>query len=338
MVKDSEHGAISVIMAIVMVVLLGFVAIVVDVGLLYAEKAQLQNGADASALGVAQACASRNSGTDCSPTSPLASRLSNENALDGHTRVSSVVVDTAQNRVTVTTGAQDENGENRVSLFFARALGVSSAEVNAVAKARWGSPKAGPTVFPAAFSVCQVQGSVDGSRQRLGLHGGTYANPSCNYGPSGQTVPGGFGWLSQTPDQCGGNIIANVAVSGTGNSAPSNCDAIFTQWKNDINAGRKPTVLLPVFDGTNGRNGANAKYNIKTFAAFAIEGWKFTGGDEAPDNLLTFHNTSMHVGAQACQGNCRGIIGTFVTYVSLAEAYTLGPVDQYGVRIIEMTD
>ena len=38
-----ERGAVSVMVAVSMVVLLGFVALVVDVGLLYAERAELQS-------------------------------------------------------------------------------------------------------------------------------------------------------------------------------------------------------------------------------------------------------------------------------------------------------
>jgi Flp pilus assembly protein TadG len=332
---DAERGAVSVLMAVVLVVLLGFTALVVDVGLLYAEKAQLQNGADAAALGVAQACASRNPGSDCSASSPLAAELANDNALDGRTNVSSVAMN--PQRVTVTTGAQDSSGTNGVSLFFARALGVPTADVGAKSKARWGTPIGGPTVFPAAFSICQVQGQVDGSLQRLGLHGSSDANTGCNYGPSGAAVPGGFGWLTQAPGKCGGfiNVNTNLGSSATGNNEPPNCTAVFKQWIDEINAGRKPTVLLPVFDQVTG-TGSGAVYRIKTFAAFEVKGWKFTGGSEGANNLATFHNTSAHVGALECRGNCRGIIGTFITYTSLAEGYELGPVDQYGARVVTM--
>ena len=48
-VTGDERGAASVIVAIVLVVLMGCAALAVDVGAMYAEKAQLQNGADAAA-------------------------------------------------------------------------------------------------------------------------------------------------------------------------------------------------------------------------------------------------------------------------------------------------
>ena len=38
-------------------VLLGMAALVIDVGRLYQERAELQNGADAAAIGVAKSCA-----------------------------------------------------------------------------------------------------------------------------------------------------------------------------------------------------------------------------------------------------------------------------------------
>jgi Flp pilus assembly protein TadG len=54
---DGERGGIAVIVAILMVVMLGFAALAIDVAKLYAERAQLQNGSDAAALMMAQKCA-----------------------------------------------------------------------------------------------------------------------------------------------------------------------------------------------------------------------------------------------------------------------------------------
>ena len=72
-------------------VLLGMGALVVDVGGLYAERAQLQNGADAGSMSVALGCASGpstcNYGT--SATSP-AGKHANSNANDAHARVDNV--------------------------------------------------------------------------------------------------------------------------------------------------------------------------------------------------------------------------------------------------------
>ena len=333
---DQERGGISVIVALLMVTLLGFGAIAVDVGMLYSERAQLQNGADAAALMVAQKCAKNLADVDCSATSTLASSITSGNALDGKSNVKSLTLDKVNRSVTVIAGAK-ENGQdpNKVTLFFAQALGISSAEVNASASVRWGSPSAGTTPFPLAFSVCQVSGMVGGAAQlRQNLRAD--ANAACRGGAAGGVVPGGFGWIVQDSGVCGGSVdlAINESGSATGNDGPSNCDAILNNWASELAAGRNITVLLPVYQAVTG-TGAGASYKLLAFASFSVKGWKFSGGNNLP---LVFHNEASNVGASnACTGNCRGIIGSFVNYVSLSDGYTLGPVSPYGATVVELT-
>jgi hypothetical protein len=52
-----DDGAVAVLVALLSVVLFGFAALVIDVAVLYHERRQLQNGADAAALSVAHGCA-----------------------------------------------------------------------------------------------------------------------------------------------------------------------------------------------------------------------------------------------------------------------------------------
>ena len=53
---SDERGATAVVFALLLVPVLGFAAIAVDVGSLYAERARLQVAADAAAIAVAQDC------------------------------------------------------------------------------------------------------------------------------------------------------------------------------------------------------------------------------------------------------------------------------------------
>lgn len=334
---DGERGAIAVLVALLLVVLLGFAALAVDAGMLYSERAQVQNGSDAAALAVAQKCAANTSDPNCSTTSPIAGDIANKNANDGLNNVKSINLDLTNRKVTVTAGAQQAGGApNAVSLFFARVLGLNTSNVVTTSSVQWGSPVAGQTPFPLVYSICQVQGYIGGALQLLQDHG-SGANPSCNYGPSGATVAGGFGWIVQDPGVCGGtiNLAVSEAGSKSGNSAPGNCSATLQKWADTITAGRDVIVLLPVFDSVTG-TGAGAVYHLLSFAAFKVAGWKFSG----PDNTLTdsFRNTTPYVSsALSCTGNCRGIIGSFVKYVSLADGYSLGPVDAYGATIVRLT-
>jgi Flp pilus assembly protein TadG len=72
--------------AIMIVVLLGMGAIVVDFGQLYVERRELQNGADAAALAVAQDCA----GGDCRDETATARTYANDNARDGKAGIGDV--------------------------------------------------------------------------------------------------------------------------------------------------------------------------------------------------------------------------------------------------------
>lgn len=334
--QNGERGAISVLVAILMVVLLGFAALAVDVGMLYAERTQLRNGSDAAAVAVAQKCAKDATDVECSATSPLARSLTSSNAGDGLSNVASLAVDKTARTVAVTAGSQEAGrAPNQVSLFFARAFGINTTEVTAASAVQWGSPLAGPTVFPVAFSICQVKNHVDGMLQLLQNHGSN-ANADCMYGPSGAAVEGGFGWLANDPGICGALIDLAVAEGGSdpGNSAPGSCQATLTAWATEITAGRDVVIFLPVFDRVTG-TGAGAVYNLVSFAAFKVKGWSFSGDNKLPNS---FQNTTASVPASvACEGNCRGIIGSFIKYVSLADGFTLGPVDSNGATIVRLT-
>ncbi|WP_280513530.1 pilus assembly protein TadG-related protein [Intrasporangium calvum] len=81
-----ERGGVAVIAAVVVAfVMLGALAISVDVGFFKLERGQLQNAADATALALAQECAS---GDDCGPAEvdEVANLLGDNSWTDGETR------------------------------------------------------------------------------------------------------------------------------------------------------------------------------------------------------------------------------------------------------------
>lgn len=300
LIREKERGAIAVLVALLMVVLLGFAAIAVDEGMLYSQKAQMQNGADAAALAIAQDCAKRGT-TLCVPAAPgTALQLAKANTNSGMADAPAPSFP-SPGTVVVTTAAKDAQGSG-VQLLFARVFGLSRADVAASSTAKWGSPSGLTTALPVAFSECQFD--LSGTVQLLPLHGTT----TCvSDSPSGQIIPGGFGWL--TPDDstvCGSTVtIANPAVSSkNGDSMPNQqlCKPAFTALEGQ-------TVLLPVFDSID----ASGNFHIKGFAAFQILGFNFPG--------QAWNNT----GTPGCKGSCKGIIGKFVKFVSLANLPSGGP-------------
>lgn len=331
----AERGSTAVVVALLMVVLLGFAAISIDVAKLYSERAQLQNGADAAALMVAHKCAKNEADPDCSAGSPMAAELADKNAVDGLSNIKSIALDKPGRTVQVTAGAKEAGAApNNVTMFFAGVLGFPSAEVSARSKVIWGSPVKGPVPFPLTFSVCQVSGMVDGATQLLQHHASS-AHSSCSLGPGGATVPGGFGWVAQPLGQCSVSVdlATNQAGSAVGNDGPSYCNETLNGWAADLAAGKKVVVLFPVFDDAIG-GGSNASYHLTSFAAISVEGWKFGGTEALP---LVFRNMTNPDRRLRCEESCRGIIGKFIKYVSLSDAFKLGPLNSSGATLVKIT-
>ncbi|MDE8585625.1 pilus assembly protein TadG-related protein [Arthrobacter sp. NQ4] len=333
--SEKERGATAVMVAVMMVMLLSFGAIAVDVGGMYAEKAVTQNGADAAALAVAQKCSKNTADPACVTGSALSGTLANANAKDNLTNVASTVVDKTAGKVTVTTNAQDSTGVH-FSTFFARIFGTDTTNISAVAEAKWGGAKSGD-IFPIAFSECEVDLSTsgDGAMQFLLSHGtGAGKKDTCHSAASGLEIPGGFGWLV-TSGTCTVKVdLASPWVaSNTGNNPETGCGDILQGWKDKLIAGQKVIALLPVFDQTSG-TGTGSKFHLRAFAAIDIAGWDLANQDPfhyMPASAQAFKD------AGGWKSSDLGIVGKFVRYVALDEAFDVGGPTDYGGNVVELT-
>ncbi|UVJ41652.1 TadE/TadG family type IV pilus assembly protein [Arthrobacter sp. CJ23] len=310
-----------------LVVLMGAAAIAVDVGALYAEKAQLQNGADSAALAIADDCA----GGSCGDFAATGDEFANTNANDG----SSGAIVTFPNATTVrvATNARDANTDaDSFSLFFARILGFETTEVGAIAEASWGPPGSGGA-FPLAFSdkCWDLSGAVDtGQLQKISWKPGV----TCT-NPSGHTIPGGWGWLDDPDSDCYAVTgLGNAIGSDPGNNKPTQCATILQGWINVLNSGDEVNVLFPVFDTATG-SGNTGSFHIIGFATFSIVGWKF-----GQNGVYEYHNTTAALGNShlACSGgNDRCIIGQFIKFQSIDSVGGVGGGADLGTLDIRLT-
>jgi hypothetical protein len=305
---EPERGAAGVIIGLMMLALIGVGAVAVDVGQIYAERAQLQNGADAGAMAVAHSC---QVGT-CNST--LATGLANANSNDGASNVKSVDL-SVKGQVTVTTTTR--NGSSSfLTKMFASALSAGPATVGATATASWGSPGSGPATLPLAFAPCQFD--VDGSLHTITTQGSS----SCvSDNPSGATIPGGFAWLASDPGKCQATVYPDdpatsgvtdpYSKSGTGNNAATACKDIINSLLNTV-------VLFPVYSDP-AAQGAGGKYYIKGYAAFMFVGYWFPG---------------IHGGdTTGLNGSNNGIRGRFVSWVADPAAFSGGGYSGGGVNL-----
>jgi Flp pilus assembly protein TadG len=293
---DGERGATAVVFALLLVPMLGFAAIAVDVGALYAERARLQVGADAAAIAVAQDCSRGN----CGDMKATAQALISANDTQG--TAAEPVLSNDPVSVTVTGGTPKEH-------WFAPVIGHDATVVSATATVGWGSPSQGTAVLPLTFSWCEFQQQTGGGLPSGEIVRTVYFTKTSNTtgctGPSGNAVPGGFAYLDTDPDRCDTTTAMNNRVtSKTGNTVPSTCStADLSEWLDQ-------TVLLPLFDQV-GESGTNAWYRVYGYAAFRLTGYSLGG--------------QYYSSPKPCTGNDRCVTGYFTRFVELSDAWDYDP-------------
>ena len=193
-IREREQGAIAMIVAMLFGfgVMIGLGALTIDVGNINADRRQLQNGADAVALAVAQQCAK--TGT-CTPTDPSLQPLANANAADNATSIKRVdnqlpllapagtaaicgnatglfqcqptwtqsmsnlqecpsTPSSGVNYVRVYTETKNSAGNNILPYYFGAAItGISGANQQACATVVWGPPSG--AAAPITLSYCE---------------------------------------------------------------------------------------------------------------------------------------------------------------------------------------
>jgi hypothetical protein len=265
-----------------MVPLLGFVALSVDVSATYAERQQLQNGADAAAMAIAQDCAYQ----DCGEPQETAQAFALDNSNDGE-----AVADVnpiplpSTGRVTVTNEGVREH-------WFAPVLGVNTTNISTTARAGWGAPTGGIAGLPLVFSWCEFEiqtgGGIPSSTKEHTINLPKHSGAECN-GPSDNPVPGGFGWVDGDIED--GELVCNV-TSEIGERLSSDPGKNVPCSASELAALQGKTVLLPIYEDHSETNcdlrgddkptgpdrckgGNNAWYEVYGYAAFKITGYFF---------------------------------------------------------------
>jgi Flp pilus assembly protein TadG len=337
-----ERGAIGVIVAILVGtgVLVGMAALTIDVGQLYQNRAELQNGADAGSLAVASSCARGN----CTPNIATQYAIGNASKLTGNEAAVDVVCGSGSvslaacgstglmticppapavgtNYVDVHTSTLTASGSTLLPPVFARTLlGQSSypgTHVVACAQAQWGAPTSANTI---AYTISACSWYVYTS------NGTSFAQPPPY--PPNTPPPASADHILFEHGSGGSKITGCPPYQPSGQDAPGNFG-----WTNDglgncttfidsngsytgstgasasgdcqtviQNAqANKTVVYLPVYSSISG-TGNNTTYTLLGFAAFVITGYHITGSFKANDWLNSANN---------CTGNDFCIDGYF---------------------------
>lgn len=304
--RSDERGAVAIVTVVFLAsVVLAAGLITIDVGRLYTERRQLQNGADAAALAVARSCAT-NAVCDTSYAQPYA----DANANDGMEAVSEICgtgpglaacgpeneaeltncleppADAAVTPyVQVRTSTLDGSGSVISSIF-----GDDDTTVGACARVGWGGVESARSIA-LTISLCEWEEATAGGtnfappppystpysaellagERVLTFHSGALDNTTdCEGSPSGWDLPGGFGWLDDDTGDCTAEVDAGSTYPAEpGASASDVCKAaLLDAW-----TGRS-VLFVPVYNGQTG-DGRNGTYSLEGWAAFVVTGYKF---------------------------------------------------------------
>lgn len=340
---SDERGVIAPLTAALMVALLGIAAFAIDTARIYSEHAQLQNGADASALAVAESCAKDLHLATCQHDLAHVIAIADANALDGATEFVHAKVRQQKNGSTVTGGIVDvevqsksKDGKKEFPLLFAPVLGFDTADIRASAQARYdGYSRA--HVMPLTFSQCESDPDLTKGLQFFRVHGHspkTECTSKTSKSKSGMELPGGFGWLVHdvtSSDPCNLSVTAtNTYKSDSGNDVPADCKTKFSAFQKDLEADKTVEVLVPIFDEFT-VTGADKVFRIEAFAQISLRGWRFQHGSTYLTTEAKTLNNSMGLGSSDS-----GLFGRYVKKVTLAEAAVLGGPATYsalGIRL-----
>lgn len=357
---DGGRGAIGVLVAVLMGagVLFGMGALVVDVGQLYQNRAELQNGADAAALAVAKSCAQ---GT-CTASIAFATQYATANASSltgGKANVNLVcgvngavplgtgtcpVVKkvcpanppAGANFVDVETSTLMPNGSTLLPPVFAGTLAGSHSgnTVHACAQAEWGGPLSSTTVGFTISACTWDQATSQGASlappppyppnpsasldQVVYLKGGG-GTTGCPTEPAGAAAPGNFGWTSDPTSTCSTFISGGSYSGSTGNSVSQACKPLLQSWQ-----ANRTVIEVPVYVKVSG-TGANVTYTLKGFAAFVITGY----------SLPSMTAKDWVTGKAPCSGGSSCISG-FFTHALVLSPGSLGGTN-LGAVIVKLT-
>ena len=299
-----DRGAVGVLVAMMfgVGVLTGMGALVIDVGQLFQEHVQLQDGADAAALAVAKSCATG----ACTPA--IAVNYANENSSDGSAAVPLVcgsgtlgacaastgattdcpaVPPAGTNYVDVHTSTKTASGATLIAPVFARTLLGNSAyagrTVLACAQAEWGGAPFPGIITAFTISACDwdkatTSGTVYGpvpptapsSTLDQVLKVRSVTGTGCTNYAAPDDATSLFGWITETGG-CTLNTVPGPTYSVKSGTSSANCN---TPLYDD--AQNRSEIYIPVYTSVTG-TGVNAVYNLKAIAAFVVTGYNIPG-------------------------------------------------------------
>ncbi|NUQ38278.1 MAG: hypothetical protein HUU23_10880 [Caldilineales bacterium] len=263
---EQEQGSALAYFVISLTVLLGFAALLLDLGIGFLERRHMQNGADAAALAGARVLAL---GGNTTAINTEVARLATANGVSDY---SWSLID-GGNGVQV-------RADTTFDTWFARVFGLNAIATGATGAATLAAVVETGNLLPMTTS-CQAF---------------TYQASYRMWASEDMESPGNFGWLDwdgrpvgnselasniANPAQSGSWSINQWIPSGPGVQGSSQVEAALSTW-----IGRH--VTIPLYDTVIG-TGSGTEYRICGFGQFVLTGFNFQGSDKWVEGYFIRH-------------------------------------------------
>ncbi|GIF63701.1 hypothetical protein Ais01nite_17360 [Asanoa ishikariensis] len=292
--RPRDRGAVGAIVAVLFGtgVALGMCALVIDIGLIYVERKQLQTGADAAAVEVARVCATSAVACGAPGTVATAAAYARENVADGEATasvcgrgggLSACPTPSACARPAPETGVYAEvrtsilrpDGSTLLPPVFAQAVvdDYDGAAVTACARVTWGPPRAARTL---ALTVSACDWAAMTGRGRAFPTGERTVRlypetdpAACGRGGAGSAGAGGFRWVAGADATCRTPVSTTTAFRVT--ELPAGCRDVLEA----LTPGQ--AVAVPIFTAVTDAGDGGFAYTVLGVAAFVVTGWRLPG-------------------------------------------------------------
>lgn len=363
-VGDDDRGATTALLAVLLAggVLIGAAAVVVDVGRLYVEREELQSGADAAALAIANRCQSEPL-LCVQESATTAAEYANQNAQDGASavtlicgsRIGLVRLDTCPapaatdnntacigvpvdglTYVQVRTATRLANGDLLLPPAFAQAMvnneGYDGTRVGACARAAWG-PAAAASGLAIGVSECRWEamtaGGLPTDEHLIYMKDPKGEDPySAACGDAKFAGPGNFGYLEADGDStCLATKTVPTDWEGEQGADPEDCDEPLTP-------ARTSGIALPVPIYDSAPKTGNGSYHVVGFAAFVVTGWSLGNkANEMPSNIA-LTSTAPRPAAAYCDNPALCVYGYFTSMRLSTGTPGVGP--SFGLSVVNV--
>ena len=293
--NSSERGAVTTIFAVVVLmgVLSGLFALVVDGGRIILERRVLQNSADAAAYYVAQQCVINIS--ICSGSNP--ELTADNNSPDGFSAISEIcgsslfgacaplstnVLDckstmvNENNYVRIRTSTETPSGTS-LTPIFSSLFGAGETSLTGCAQAKWAPSSRAQVKLPIAISTCDFKGFGSGN-ERIGPFTGTQAACTGSRTLDGAVNSGDYAGV--TPIQVSNPdcvLGSRVSVGDSFNLvAPASMDSLCGGLLSRLQQARQGGEFnyIPVYSTSN-VVGTSRQVTVVSFVRFKIVAFKY---------------------------------------------------------------